>query len=189
MTATSLSGGFSSPPEQSATAFRAVLESVARPGTIWALGGAQPPEPLSVAAGTVLLTLADGTTPVHLAGDANCQQVRDWITFHIGAPLVDAKQAVFAVGRWQDLTPIGRFHHGDPDYPDRSATLIVLVDGLTNSGARLTGPGIATDAWLSLPEIAAFQSNTAKFPLGLDFLLTAGAHMAALPRSTKVESA
>ena len=189
MTAQALSGGFSSPPEQAAHAFRAILESVARPGTIWTLGGAQPPAPLSVAAGTALLTLADGTTPVHLAGDVDCPQVRDWITFHIGAPLVAAERAVFAVGRWPDLTPLGRFHQGDPDYPDRAATLIVLMDDLTHSGARLTGPGIKDHAGLSLPEIEAFQQNAAQFPLGLDFLFTAGDRMAALPRSTKVEGA
>lgn len=189
MTGIALGGGFSHPPEQAARAFRAVLEAVARPGRIWTVEGAVPPAPLSVAAGTVLLTLADGTTPVHLAGDADCQPVRDWITFHIGAPLVGAGQAVFAVGRWQDLLPLGRFHPGDPDYPDRAATLIVLMDDLTNAGARLTGPGIKDAAQLSLPEIAAFQRNAAQFPLGLDFIFTAGDRVAALPRSTKVEGA
>ena len=189
MTSIALGGGFSSPPEQAARAFRAVLESVSRPGTIHSVSGAQPPVPLSVAAGTVLLTLADGTTPLHLAGDADCQPVRDWITFHIGAPLVGAGQAMFAVGRWQDLLPVERFHQGDPDYPDRAATLIVLMDDLTNAGATLTGPGIKTVGQLSLPEINAFQRNAGQFPLGLDFIFTAGDRVAALPRSTKVEGA
>lgn len=181
-----LGGGFSNPPEQAARAFRAVLESIARPGTIFSLDGALPPAPLSVAAGTVLLTLADSTTPVHLAAGVDCQPVREWITFHIGAPLVDAQHAAFAVGRWADLVPLGRFHHGDPDYPDRSATLIVLVDDLTNTGTRLIGPGIKSHALLSLPEIAAFQNNAAQFPLGLDFMFTSGNRVAALPRSTEV---
>lgn len=189
MTQLALSGGFSNPPEQAARAFRAVLEAVSRPGTIWTVEGAVPPAPLSVAAGTVLLTLADGTTPVHLAGAVDCQPVRDWITFHIGAPLVGAEGAMFAVGRWQDLLPIDRFHQGDPDYPDRAATLIVLMDDLANAGARLTGPGIRDAAHLSLPETAAFQRNAAQFPLGLDFIFTAGDRVAALPRSTKVGDA
>ncbi|MDO8884637.1 phosphonate C-P lyase system protein PhnH [Pseudotabrizicola sp.] len=189
MTAQALSGGFSNPPHQSSHAFRAILESFARPGTLWTIRGAQPPAPLSVAAGTALLTLADGTTPVHLAGDADCQPVRDWITFHIGAPLVAPQQAMFAIGRWESLAPLSRFHIGAPDYPDRAATLIVLMDGLSNSGAHLTGPGIATKTLLSLPEIAAFQDNAARFPLGLDFLFVAGNRVAGLPRSTKVEGA
>lgn len=185
----SLTGGFSSSSTQAALAFRAVIESMARPGTIWKIEGATPPAPLSVAAGTVLLTLADGTTPVYLAGAADCPAVRDWINFHIGAPLVGADRAVFAVGEWQDLCPLDRFCAGDPAYPDRSATLIVLMATLANSGPRLTGPGIETEIRLSLPETTAFQANTAQFPLGLDFLFVAGDKVAGLPRSTRVEDA
>ena len=63
---TSLSGGFADPAAQSARSFRGILEAMARPGRIETLEGACPPAPLSVAGGCVLLTLADGTTPVHL---------------------------------------------------------------------------------------------------------------------------
>ncbi|PTE19456.1 carbon-phosphorus lyase subunit PhnH, partial [Cereibacter changlensis JA139] len=42
-----LSGGFAAPPIESATAFRAMLEAMARPGTIVTLTGAEPPAPLS----------------------------------------------------------------------------------------------------------------------------------------------
>jgi alpha-D-ribose 1-methylphosphonate 5-triphosphate synthase subunit PhnH len=60
---------------------------------------------------------------------------------------------------------------------------------LSTNGPRLTGPGIATHAHLSLPETAAFQANRAQFPLGFDTYLTCGNRVAALPRSTKVEAA
>lgn len=188
MNAQALTGGFTEPAEQSAHAFRAILESMARPGTLSRLSGACPPLPLSVAAGTALLTLADSTTPIHLAGAADCQPVRDWVAFHIGAQIVSAEQSTFAIGLWHDLQPLGRFRIGDPDYPDRAATLIVLSEALTNQGACLTGPGIKTFARLSLPAIDAFQQNAALFPLGLDFLFTAGDQIAGLPRSTKVEA-
>lgn len=187
MTTDALSGGFSDAPIQSARAFRAVLEVMARPGRIETLTGAQPPAPLSIAAGVALLTLADGTTPVHLAGAADCEPVRDWIAFHIGAPLTGPDKADFALGRWSNLMPITRFRIGQPDYPDRSATLIVEVDDLAPTGHRLTGPGIADHAHLSLPDTRAFQDNRALFPLGFDTLLTCGPRIAALPRSTKVE--
>jgi alpha-D-ribose 1-methylphosphonate 5-triphosphate synthase subunit PhnH len=182
-----VTGGFANPATQSARSFRAVLEAMARPGRIETLSGATPPAPLSVAAGCVLLTLADSTTPLHLAGAVDCDAVRDWVRFHIGAPLVGPDRAMFAVGGWSDLMPIGRFSCGQADYPDRSATLIVEMDALAATGARLTGPGIETEAHLSLPEVAAFQANRALFPMGLDFVLTCGARMAALPRSTRVE--
>ncbi len=184
----SLSGGFAEAPLQSARAFRAILEAVARPGTILPVEGAAPPAPLSVAAGVALLTLTDTTTPVHLAGRADCRAVRDWLTFHIGAPVVAAAAADFAVGTWDALQPVTRFCIGEPDYPDRSATLIVEMDRLTAHGPCLSGPGIETATWLSLPETAAFRANRALFPLGFDCILTCGNRLAALPRSTRAEN-
>ena len=187
MTPTALEGGFATPPHDTARAFRAVLTALSRPGRIETVGGALPPAPLSVAAGVALLTLADGTTPVHLAGAHDTADLRDWITFHTGAPLVGATDATFAVGTWAALTPVGRFAIGTPDYPDRSATLIVEMATLGTVGPRLTGPGIATSATLSLPETAAFHANRALFPLGFDTILTCGDRLAGLPRSTRVE--
>lgn len=188
MSADALTGGFAAPALDAARAFRAVLEAVARPGTIHTVTGAAPPAPLSVAAGVVLLTLCDTTTGVHLAGAADCPAVRAWVAFHIGSPLVAARQADFAVGRWADLQPVTRFRIGQPDYPDRAATLIVETDRLVNHGPCLTGPGIETATWLSLPETAAFRANRALFPLGFDTILTCGNRLAGLPRSTRVEA-
>ncbi|MGL4237714.1 phosphonate C-P lyase system protein PhnH [Tabrizicola sp.] len=183
-----LSGGFSETPLQSARAFRAILEAMARPGTIHTVAGALPPPPLSIAAGVSLLVLADNTTPLHLAGSADCKPVRDWVTFHIGAPFVPAAEADFAVGTWDALQPVSRFRVGTADYPDRSATLIVEMDRLSAHGPCLTGPGIETAVWLSLPETAAFRANRALFPLGFDCLFTHESRLAALPRSTRVEN-
>jgi alpha-D-ribose 1-methylphosphonate 5-triphosphate synthase subunit PhnH len=185
---TALSGGFTEAPVQSARAFRAVLDAMARPGTIHTVSGARPPAPLSAAAGVALLTLCDATTPLHLAGPTDCDMVREWVAFHIGAPFVAAEEAQFALGRWPDLLPTNRFHIGQPDYPDRSATLIVEMERLCNHGPALTGPGIATAHWLNLPETAAFRANRALFPLGFDTIFTSGDRIAALPRSTRVEA-
>jgi alpha-D-ribose 1-methylphosphonate 5-triphosphate synthase subunit PhnH len=182
-----LSGGFANPPVQSARAFRALLEAMARPGRIVTLTGATPPQPVSVAAGVALLTLADPTTPVHLAGASDTGAMRDWVAFHIGAPLVGAEAAAFALGRWEDLHPLARFAAGQPDYPDRSATLIVETDRLAAEGARLSGPGIPGSLRLSLPETAAFRWNRARFPMGFDCLFASGDRLAALPRTTRVE--
>lgn len=188
MSADALTGGFAAPAQDAARAFRAVLEATARPGTIHTVTGAAPPAPLSVASGVVLLTLCDTTTGLHLAGAADCPAVRAWVAFHIGSPLVAARQADFAVGRWADLQPVTRFRIGQPDYPDRAATLIVETDRLVNHGPCLTGPGIETATWLSLPETAAFRANRALFPLGFDTILTCGNRLAGLPRSTRVEA-
>lgn len=188
MNPTALQGGFADTPVHSSHAFRAALEAMARPGTIHEVVGAAPPAPVSIAAGALLLTLCDATTPLHLAGAYDCAAVRDWVTFHCGAPLVVADEASFALGDWAALHPVARFAIGLPDYPDRSATLLIETDGFSPANARLTGPGIATHAETSLPEVAAFQANRALFPLGFDCFFTSGNRMAALPRSTIVEA-
>lgn len=186
MQAETLTGGFETPAIQSAHAFRKVMEAMARPGTIYDISGAVPPAPLSKAAGCVLLTLCDADTPVYLAGVADTAQVRSWLAFHTGAPLSGPSECMFALGTWDDLKPISAYSVGTSQYPDRSTTLIVECADLTASGATLQGPGIKARAALSLPEIAAFQSNNALFPLGLDFILTCEEKLAALPRSTQV---
>lgn len=183
-----LTGGFDSPAVQSARAFRAVMEAMARPGRIETIEGAIPPAPLSQAAGTLLLTLADPTTPIYLAGAFDTPEIRAWIAFHTGAPITSADKASFALGAWQDLAPLSAYPLGEPSYPDRSTTLIVEMDKLSNEGPCLTGPGVKTSIQLSLPETQAFRDNAQNFPLGLDFIFTCGAELAALPRTTKVET-
>ena len=119
-----LTGGFGNAPVQSARAFRAALNALARPGRIEPLAGGVAPAPVSPAAATLLLTLCDAETPLHLAPGHDTEAVRAWIAFHIGAPLVGPDRAMFALGRWQALAPLDRFAIGTADYPDRSATLI-----------------------------------------------------------------
>ena len=186
MQAQTLSGGFDDPAIRAAHAFRSVMEAMARPGTVQEISGAEPPAPLSKAAGSVLLTLCDTDTPVYLAGDADNEATRAWLSFHTGAPLTGPSHCMFAVGTWTALGPLSSYPIGTSEYPDRSATLIVESPELSEIGATLRGPGIKSQAALSLPEISAFQSNTALFPLGLDFVFTSGSQLAALPRSTEV---
>lgn len=183
-----LIGGFGDAPVQAAKGFRAALNVMARPGAIEAVEGAAAPSPASNAAATLLLTLCDAETPIHLVGAHDCEALRKWITFHIGAPLVGPESAVFVLGDWDALQPLHRFQVGTPQYPDRSATLIVEMENLSNTGASLAGPGIKETASLSLPAIEPFQLNNALFPLGHDFYFSCGDQMAALPRSTKVRT-
>jgi len=186
MQADTLSGGFADPAVQSAYAFRSVMEAMARPGTLHDIAGAEPPAPLSPAAGAVLLTLCDTETPVCLAGAADCDAVRAWLAFHTGAPQTGPSHCVFAVGTWEALAPLSSYPIGTSDYPDRSSTLIVERPELVASGMTLSGPGIKENAALSLPETQAFATNRGLFPLGLDFIFTSGSQLAALPRTTEV---
>ncbi|SEO58247.1 alpha-D-ribose 1-methylphosphonate 5-triphosphate synthase subunit PhnH [Salinihabitans flavidus] len=188
MRAETLSGGFDDAPVDAAHAFRAAMSVMACPGRIEQIAGATPPPPLSVAAGTLILTLCDPETPLHLAKGHDTPEIRDWITFHTGAPFVARSKAMFALGDWAALLPLADYPIGTPEYPDRSTTLIVEVEALSARGATLRGPGIEDTATLSLPEVAALQANAAQFPLGLDFFFTAGAQIAALPRTTTLEA-
>lgn len=183
-----LTGGFTDPPREAAHAFRAVMQAMARPGSLQEISGAQPPAPLSVAAATVLLTLCDLDTPVYLAGSCDNDQVRAWIGFHTGAPITDASQCRFALGAWDALQPLSEYPTGTDEYPDRSATLIVEQQNLTAFGSTLTGPGIKGRVSLSLPATDAFARNRRLYPLGLDFLFTCEERVAAVPRSSHVQS-
>lgn len=182
-----LEGGFATPSVESARAFRAAMEAVARPGRIGRVSGARPPAPCSVAAGVLLLTLLDPDTPLWLAPSHDDPGLREWLVFHTGALLVPAERAMFALGTWQSLLPVDRFAIGTDEYPDRSATLIVEVPDLRPEGTRLTGPGIQGHTHLSLPDAAALRANHALYPLGFDCFLTCGDSLAGVPRSTMVE--
>ena len=100
MHADALTGGFADPAIHAAHAFRAVMEAMARPGTVRDMSGATPPEPLSPATAAVLLTLCDSDTPVYIAGERDCDAVRQWLAFHTGAPLTGPSHCMFAVGTW-----------------------------------------------------------------------------------------
>lgn len=182
-----LSGGFADPARDAAHAFRACQQAMARPGRVFPAPGATPPAPLSPAAGAVLLTLVDDTTPLFLAPGLDTPALRGWIAFHLAAPICAPEEAVFALGAWADL-PLDRFRLGTPDYPDRSVTLIVEIDSLSPVTARLRGPGIATHQDARLPAIEPFVANRARYPLGFDCYFCAEESLSALPRSTFVEA-
>lgn len=180
-----LEGGFADPPVEAAHVFRAALQAMARPGTVQRVAGARPPAPLSPAAGALALMLADHDTPLWLAPALDSGPVREWLTFHTGATFGPRAQARFAFGRWAELLPLSDFPQGTPEYPDRSATLVVEVDGF-GEAHRLTGPGIRDEARFTVPDPDALSANRRRFPLGLDFFLTCGDRLAALPRTVRV---
>ena len=115
-----------------------------------------------------------------------------WRRFHANAPQAAGPgQAMFALGRWEELLPLEHWPAGEPAYPDRAATLIVEVAALEGGPVlELSGPGIDGSARLApvLPSgaVAALRANAARFPLGLDFFFTAGGQVAGLPRSTRI---
>lgn len=192
-----LAAGFREPVFDAQSSFRAVMDAMAHPGSIYPLApDLCPPYPLHPAAGALVLTLADYETPVWLdasliAADGVC----DWIRFHTGAAITDypheARFAVVASGAV--LPPLSQFSPGSQEFPDESATLIIQTESLSpGSGPLLTGPGIEFESRLDpIPLAPPFWNqaidNAALYPRGVDVVFAAPGAIAALPRSTRIE--
>lgn len=192
-----LKAGFADPVFEAQGAFRAILSALSEPGTIHDLSDdLDPPEGLARAAAIVLLTLADYETPVCLppalaAGDAG-----RWLTFHTGAPLVEAPgAAAFAVIDARDArhVPLSAFNPGQDQFPDRSTTVLIQCASLVEGPAvTLAGPGIAASRIFAPALPAGFWNeaiaNGALYPLGVDMMFVSGGAIAGLPRSTRIET-
>lgn len=195
-------GGFAEPVFGSQAVFRAVLDAMARPGTIAALAAdARPPAPLTAELASVLLALADADTPVFLdAPLAAAPEIARYLAFHTGAPTTaDPAAATFAaVADPMRMPPLAAFAQGTDAYPDRSTTLVVAVERLgataDDAAFRLAGPGIEGVARLAASPLPAgfarqWAANRGLFPCGVDVVLTAPGVVAALPRSTTLTTA
>jgi len=184
--------GFADPVLESQACFRAVLDALARPGTVHEAGvDLRTPAPLAPAAAAVLLTLVDGETRLWIAPDFAA--ARDWITFHCGAaPVPAAEAADFVLA--SALPDLATLETGSDEQPDASATVILHVAGFGRGRRlRLSGPGLRIPAVLEVDGLAEdfpaiWAANHALFPRGVDLLLCCGSRLAALPRSVRVEA-
>jgi alpha-D-ribose 1-methylphosphonate 5-triphosphate synthase subunit PhnH len=194
---------FADPVHESQACFRAVMNALARPGTIQPVTGlTDAPAPLSPVAAAVALSLADYETPVCLdASLAASPEVARYLAFHTGAKIA-ASPSMASFALIADATALGDladFALGTDTYPDRSTTLILQVDTLcageaaapANLELLLAGPGIqgvTTLAVAGLPADIAdrLAANRALFPRGVDLILAGPAGVAALPRTTRV---
>jgi alpha-D-ribose 1-methylphosphonate 5-triphosphate synthase subunit PhnH len=192
-----LAPGFSDPVLASQAVFRAVMEAMARPGSVAAVDAAlAPPAPLGTAAAALALTLLDFETPVWLDPQlADASDIADWFKFHTGASITtDPGDAAFAfIAEPARLPEFAGFCCGSMEYPDRSTTLVLQIEHLSEGdGFGLSGPGIKATRALSArplpPDFAErMAANRALFPRGLDIILTCGRTLAALPRSVHLQ--
>ncbi|MEX0405401.1 phosphonate C-P lyase system protein PhnH [Aquibium sp. LZ166] len=191
-------GGFDNPPLASQSVFRAIMDAMARPGTLRPVTArVVPPAPLSGTAGAVVLTLCDHDTPLWLdpALEASAD-VRGWLGFHCGSPTarIPADAHFALIANPAEMIALENFSQGTQEYPDRSTTLILQVESLTaGRDLRLEGPGIEEVASLAptpLPRhfCEQWRQNNARFPRGVDLILASPEGVACLPRTTRIRA-
>jgi len=188
--------GFGHAAYDSNAVFRALLDAMSRPGRIYDLPvNVSAPDGLNATATATLLAMADMDTTVWLSASSATKAAGDHLKFHCGCPIsTDVKQADFAVARISDdLSFVNDLAVGNAEYPDQSATLILMVDEITNSPSMiLSGPGIKDTHSLAvknLPEsIHRWRAdNHHLFPCGVDVIFASPTRIAALPRTTRIE--
>lgn len=178
----------------SQTTFRTVMNAMARPGTMHALTCDNAPAPLMPATAALILSLADYETPVWFDGSFTTD-ARDWVRFHTGAPVAQQpREAAFAlIAAASSMPPLSTFALGTEEYPDRSTTVIVQVPELDGSQYVLTGPGIKGEQLFAVTGLTEnfldqMEANRGLFPRGVDLVLVAGNHIAALPRTARLSA-
>lgn len=195
-----LAPGFNDPQLDAQRVFRQLLQAMSRPGQLVPIDRLpEAPQPLSAAAAALALTLFDLDTPIWLSDDLRTA-AGDYLAFHTGAPLTtEIGAASFVlVADGNTLPDLAQVALGDPEYPERAATVIVQVQRLRiappdgKAAYRLRGPGVLGHVDIDIDGLAAefwteLQANQKRFPLGFDAILVAGDMVLGLPRTVAVE--
>ena len=191
-----LPAGFADKVLSAQSTFRSVMDAMARPGGVQRIVAAAG-TPAAIMRGTaaIALTLFDHDTPVWLDPRmAATSDVAKWLKFHTSAPVIaDPSICSFAlIGDASALPRLERFSFGSNEYPDRSTTLILQVESLTQGlTLELRGPGIDGIAVLQAAIRPAdlferLQINQTLFPRGIDVVLVADDAIVAIPRTTRL---
>lgn len=185
--------GFAEPVRDQQRAFRAVMDALSRPTAPTPYSSpVGEAGPLQANAYAIALTLLDFEVSYHLA--PSLTEAEPHLTFQTGSRRVgDATQAQFAfIDLRHDPLDLATYAQGEPDYPDRSTTIVALCDGAREGGKLVCrGAGIAASSTLSVPGLPAdfidqWQANATRAPLGVDLLFVTSEAIIGLPRSTRI---
>jgi alpha-D-ribose 1-methylphosphonate 5-triphosphate synthase subunit PhnH len=195
-TVAELPAGFADKVLSAQSTFRSVMDAMARPGSVQRIvAAAGTPAPMMRGAAAIALTLFDHDTPIWLdPAMSETPNVAKWLKFHASAPVVqDSAICSFAlVGDAGALPALDCFSFGSNEYPDRSTTLILQVESLSEGPSfELRGPGIDGAATLRVTLqpadlFARLAINEALFPRGIDVVLVADDAIVAIPRTTRL---
>ncbi|MGH6860001.1 MAG: phosphonate C-P lyase system protein PhnH [Phyllobacterium sp.] len=176
--------------------FRAVMDAMANPGGVMPVADvATAPAPLLPVMAAIAATLFDHDATVWCDRPiAGSEAAMGWLKFHTGLEIAaDPAAAQFALVHDIEAMPsFDSFAKGTSDYPDRSTTLILQVEGF-DGPERLTleGPGIKDSRFFApsrLPKMFHQQwaANRRAFPRGIDLIFAGRGALAALPRTTRI---
>src|SRR4029077_621203 len=121
-----LGSGFADKVRSAQSTFRAVMDAMARPGTVQRITAwLDAPKPLTSPAAAIALTLFDHDTTIWLDEPLSAaSHVARWLRFHTSAPITaERRYATYAlIGDPLALPDLETFALGSEEYPDRSTT-------------------------------------------------------------------
>jgi len=172
--------------------FRTILAAMSHPGKVYRLPEFEKEETAVV---ELLRCLLDNEVGVAVVGDP---ALGSDLFRHTGCRLVSCDEADFIIiGSLADSAALTGCKVGSLEYPDGGATILYLVDGLSegDGGIVLSGPGIEEKISLRISGLAAgelsrLQELNSEFPLGVDamfFVRRRNGRIACIPRSSQIE--
>ena len=175
--------------------FRAILDAMAKPGHVSPfMPEVNAPAALLSGTAAIVQTLCDFQSPVFLGQEFATSAIQRFVKFHTGAPLTDDPAlASFALLQANAGMPkLSTFSQGTHEYPDRSTTLIIQVEGFAQDSVVLSGPGLKELVNFAAQGLAKefWQQmiiNNQQYPLGVDVIFVSSKAIACCPRSTRIQ--
>lgn len=185
------------------SAFRALLDSLARPGKINRLPGVDLKIPIGVNPYLVqiALTLLDQETTFAVAG-SEAERLAGYLRIRTGSRLTETGRAEFLLAEGERPVPeMALLSPGSLEFPERGATVILAVGRLGSEPGEtkekmlkleLSGPGIPVTRrlyaeGLNQINLEALVEQNREYPLGVDlFLVDSSGQVAGLPRTVSL---
>jgi alpha-D-ribose 1-methylphosphonate 5-triphosphate synthase subunit PhnH len=168
--------------------FRVILQGMSHPGKVFPLPGLPGEESAAV---EILGCLMDNEVSFAVIGD---KDMETGIARHTDSRPVSAEDADYIVA--QNGTTCGKladFKRGSLEYPDTGATILYLVEALSEAtGVLLSGPGVNGNVSLRITgldprELQLLRQVNSEFPLGVDAIfLDQSGNIACIPRSSRI---
>jgi alpha-D-ribose 1-methylphosphonate 5-triphosphate synthase subunit PhnH len=171
--------------------FRTILAAMSHPGKVYRLPEFEKEETAVV---ELLRCLLDNEVGVAVVGDPTLESD---LFRHTECRRVSCEEADFIIiGHLADSAALTGCKVGSLEYPDGGATILYLVDGLSegDGGIVLSGPGVDDKISLRISGLAAgelsrLQDLNSEFPLGVDamfFVRRRNGRIACIPRSSQI---